>query len=241
MKEKEGLFYVVSCWTDIWLLHKTSVQDPGSALIHSQRAVVCIQEAYWELDSKVMQMKLALWTCLYFTTCSSGQRLVLVMPDLQTKLYYSYACHYFKDRFQVMLMYEAAPKIIPPILLHWPTMSEVDVGDMAVKVESSCQYSITFCHRVTDCSRGAVWQRSIWHGSTFEGKMCHWIPLCRKILHPLAFIDTWWTFRRPNSGVQWGSGWCASAVVTRIAVHFIWCRFLRVWHASSYHKQQRDS
>ena len=36
-------------------------------------------------------------------------------------------------------------------------MSEVDVG-MAVKVEPSHQYSVTFCGCVTDGSTGAVWQ-----------------------------------------------------------------------------------
>jgi len=44
----------------------------------------------------------------------------------------------------------AAPKAVPPILLFWPTMSEVDVGGMAVEGEPSHQYS------VTDGSRGAL-------------------------------------------------------------------------------------
>jgi len=35
-------------------------------------------------------------------------------------------------------------------------MSEVAVGGMAVEVESSFQYSITFCCFVTDGTRGAV-------------------------------------------------------------------------------------
>lgn len=34
---------------------------------------------------------------------------------------------------------------MPPILLHWPMMSEEDVGDMIVDIESSCQYYIRFC------------------------------------------------------------------------------------------------
>ena len=50
----------------------------------------------------------------------------------------------------------AAPKIIPPILLFWLTMSEADVGGVAVEVEPSCQYSIMFCCHVTDGIRGAV-------------------------------------------------------------------------------------
>ena len=50
----------------------------------------------------------------------------------------------------------AAGKVMPPILLSWPSMSEADVGGMAVEVEPSHQYSATFCCHVTDGSRGAV-------------------------------------------------------------------------------------
>jgi len=45
-------------------------------------------------------------------------------------------------------------KIMPPILLLWPTMSEVDVGDMAA--EPSCQYSVKLRYRVTEGNRKAV-------------------------------------------------------------------------------------
>lgn len=50
---------------------------------------------------------------------------------------------------------KAALKVMPPVLLFWPTMSEVD-GGMAVEVESSLQYSTTCCCHVTDGSMGAV-------------------------------------------------------------------------------------
>ena len=33
-----------------------------------------------------------------------------------------------------------ALKVMPPILIRWPTTSEMDVGDMAVEAEPSCQY-----------------------------------------------------------------------------------------------------
>jgi len=49
-----------------------------------------------------------------------------------------------------------APKLMPPILLCWPRMSGADVGDMAVEFEPFHQYSIKFCCRATDDSRGAV-------------------------------------------------------------------------------------
>lgn len=37
----------------------------------------------------------------------------------------------------------AAPKIMPLVLLHWPTTSEVDIGGTAVELEPSYQYCIT--------------------------------------------------------------------------------------------------
>ena len=50
---------------------------------------------------------------------------------------------------------QAALKIMPPILLGWPTTSKVD-GSMAVEVEHSHQYSvILYCH-VTNGSREKV-------------------------------------------------------------------------------------
>ena len=48
------------------------------------------------------------------------------------------------------------PKLIPPILLCWLTTSEANIVDMAVEVEPSRQYSVKFCCRATDDSRGAV-------------------------------------------------------------------------------------
>ena len=50
----------------------------------------------------------------------------------------------------------AAPKVMPPILFSQHTTSEVDTGSMAVQVEPSHQYSITFCCCVTDSRRGAL-------------------------------------------------------------------------------------
>jgi len=44
---------------------------------------------------------------------------------------------------------------MPPVLLWWPKTSEADDG-MAVVVEPSLHYCITFCCCVTDGSRGAV-------------------------------------------------------------------------------------
>lgn len=42
--------------------------------------------------------------------------------------------------------------------LCWPKKSEADVGDIAVEVETSYQYSITFRHCATDGSRVSVCQ-----------------------------------------------------------------------------------
>ena len=74
----------------------------------------------------------------------------------------------------------AGPKVMPRILLWWPTTSEVDVGEMAVEVEPSHQYPVTCCCCATDGSRGAIWQNGAWHGSMYEAKVRNWIPPCRK-------------------------------------------------------------
>ena len=55
-----------------------------------------------------------------------------------------------------MYFTKAAPKIMPPVLLYWPTMSEADVGDMAIENELYHQYSVIFCCYVADGTRGAV-------------------------------------------------------------------------------------
>jgi len=74
----------------------------------------------------------------------------------------------------------AALKVMPPILLYWPTMSEASVGGGTVGVEPFHQHSITFCCCAADGSRGAVWQNGVWHGSDYETKVCQWIPLSGK-------------------------------------------------------------
>ena len=51
----------------------------------------------------------------------------------------------------------AVPKVMPSILLSWPTTSEIGVGGMAVGDEPSYQYFIAFCCRVTDGSRKTKW------------------------------------------------------------------------------------
>jgi len=73
----------------------------------------------------------------------------------------------------------ADPKVMPPVLLYWPTMSEVDVDGMAVEDEHSCQHYITFCCCATDGRRRAVWQNGVWHGIADEAKLRHWYPLHR--------------------------------------------------------------
>ena len=50
----------------------------------------------------------------------------------------------------------AASKVMPPVLLCWPTTSEAYVGGMAVEVDPSRQYSVNFFRRATDDRRGAV-------------------------------------------------------------------------------------
>ena len=53
----------------------------------------------------------------------------------------------------------AALKVTSSILSCQPMSSEADVGATALEVEPFHQYPITFCCRVTNGSRGALWQR----------------------------------------------------------------------------------
>ena len=117
----------------------------------------------------------------------------------------------------------------PAMLLCWTTLSEVDVGDLAVGAELSHQYSITFFCRVTDGSIWAVWQNGIWHGSAHKAKVSLNFNV-RKSLFPLTFVEACWTFIEIKHWMwaQWGDGWCISAVVTATVGNFCWCRFLWV-------------
>jgi len=54
------------------------------------------------------------------------------------------------------LFMRAAPKVMLPVLLHWSTTLEADVGGMAVEIGPFCQYSVMCYCPVTDGSRGAV-------------------------------------------------------------------------------------
>ena len=62
---------------------------------------------------------------------------------------------------------------MPPVLLYWPTNSEVEAGGMAMEIKPSHQYFVTcYCH-MTDGSRGAVGQNGISHENAYEVKVCH--------------------------------------------------------------------
>lgn len=51
---------------------------------------------------------------------------------------------------------------------------------MSAEVEPSHLYPITFDCRVTDSSRGTLWQSSVWHGSACGVKVCLRNPPCGK-------------------------------------------------------------
>lgn len=63
----------------------------------------------------------------------------------------------------------AAPKAMHPILLHGPTMADMNVGGIAVETETLHQYSVIFCCCVMDGSRGAVQQNTV---ECYEAKVC---------------------------------------------------------------------
>lgn len=113
---------------------------------------------------------------------------------------------------------KVALKVMPPISLCCPMISQADVGGMAVQAEPS-QYPIACCCCVTDGSRGAVWQSSICHGSMDEAKVCHWIPPCGKNgttdIHQ-HFLNADGAQTVAVSTVR--GGWCVSALLTATVV-----------------------
>ena len=105
----------------------------------------------------------------------------------------------------------AALKLMVPTLLCWSTISEANVGSVAVDVEPSHQYSITFCCCVTDVSK-----KALWHGSEYEAKAWKGIPVYRK-------NNSYWhlsmlaeCLRGPKNGCEHHEAvrWYVSAVVT---------------------------
>jgi len=66
----------------------------------------------------------------------------------------------------------ASLKVMSPILLCWPMASEVDAGGMAVGVEPSHQYSITFyCHVVVAAEVESEMEEPMKQRSVIEKKM----------------------------------------------------------------------
>jgi len=67
----------------------------------------------------------------------------------------TYQCSFLVKSYEFKYM-RVALKVMPPILLYWPTESETGVGGMAEDVEPSCHYSVTFCCCAIHGSRGTV-------------------------------------------------------------------------------------
>ena len=104
---------------------------------------------------------------------------------------------------------------MPPVVLCLPPRSEVDVGGVAVEVELSCQYSITFWCCATDDSRRAVWQNcQTWKCKSSRG--VEFSSSMQRKLHPLTFINACWMFMETEQWMwaQCGSRLCVLAVTT---------------------------
>ena len=54
-------------------------------------------------------------------------------------------------------------------------------------------------------------------------------------MHPLTFTNACWVFMetKPWMGIQWGAGWCISAMLAIIVDHLHWFKFLQAHHAGS--------
>jgi len=115
--------------------------------------------------------------------------------DVLLLFYINYIMHFMR----------AAPKVMPPILICFPTTSEMDVGGMAVEVQPSHRCSITCCCHVTDDSWEEVWQNGAWHGCVYEPKVWNWISACGKT--PLTFTNACWTFMETKQNVSTVRQW----------------------------------
>ena len=82
-------------------------------------------------------------------------------------LYVGFASYYWRlnKLLSIITLHKAAPEVMPPVSLCWPTVSEVDVAGLAVEAEPSRQNSLTSCCCVADGGRGELWQNGIRYGS----------------------------------------------------------------------------
>jgi len=95
---------------------------------------------------------------------------------------------------------------MPSILFCLLTLSEEDIGGMALKVEPSYQYPITCYCCATGASRGAVWQKGVWHGSADEG--VSWNSAVWKKMAPIDINRRLLnTYRDQTVGVNTVSWW----------------------------------
>ena len=91
---------------------------------------------------------------------------------------------------------------MPPILLYCSSMSEADVGCIAVEVEPFYQYSITFCAMQQMAAVGQSAKMASDMKVCNEAKGYSWIPSCRENgthRHSSKLIECLWN---PNSGLE---------------------------------------
>ena len=62
--------------------------------------------------------------------------------------------------------------------------------------------NILFCYHATYSSRGADWQSAMWHGSAYEAKVCHWIPLHRNNGNPCYSLKLAECLWKSSSGCE---------------------------------------
>jgi len=112
----------------------------------------------------------------------------------------------------IICFMSAAEKVMPPIYWCWPTMSDMDVGDMVVEVAPFHPYPVGFCCCVTD-GRGTVtewclawncvpWKRGSFNSSTGEKMAPTDIHCCLMNVYGDQTVGM--------STVRWW--WCDSAV-----------------------------
>ena len=232
---------LILCFKRYWIIYFQMYWDAFIYLVtslmkyHWKQTRMCFPSLFWQClllywYIKFQRCNWRKWNkCRKFTwentshfmsvVCFSSQIKQLVLLHFSTWL-----CTIIRIILRVAL------KVMPLILLCWPTISKVDVSGMAVEVKPSHQYSITFCCCLTDGSltKGSLTWECIWSNNVELNSSTQ----KKKKWHPLTFIDTGWMLMETKQWLwaPWGGEWCTSATEIKTVDQLCWFRVLQAWH-----------
>lgn len=115
-----------------------------------------------------------------------------------------FSFHSFKQKGEMTQCTWSALKVMPPILLCWPTTPEVNVGGMVAEAEPPQSCPVIFWCRGTDSSTGTAWHSGVWYGNVHGAKGRHWISPWRKKGPHWHSLNTYgYKFTDVSTVMQW--------------------------------------